>query len=172
MVIVTCVLQCFRLAPSKVPNRACVALLMWEWKQIKFLESCFVNILYITGQWERHFCPCAYPTKHCAMKTYGWVAVLTHVFYTSAEVRGEGSASQPGRFNPEKRAPSAIWKAGWAPQPVWAILEKSQFLILSGFELQYLGLPTRSSRCYLQIPCMSNNATILRAISGHFTQFD
>jgi hypothetical protein len=42
------------------------------------------------------------------MKTYGGVDVWIHVFLTSALVVGEGSASRPGRFIPEERAPVSI----------------------------------------------------------------
>jgi hypothetical protein len=47
------------------------------------------------------------------MKTYGGVVVETHVFLTSALVRGEWSASRPGRFNPRERAPGTHWIGGW-----------------------------------------------------------
>jgi hypothetical protein len=47
------------------------------------------------------------------MKTYGGVDVYTHVFLTSALVRGEWAASRPGRFTPGERAPGTHWIGGW-----------------------------------------------------------
>jgi hypothetical protein len=46
------------------------------------------------------------------MKAYGGVDVRTHVSLTSTLVGGECSASRPGRFTPEKRAPSIHWIGG------------------------------------------------------------
>jgi hypothetical protein len=46
------------------------------------------------------------------MKTYGGVDVQTHVFLTSALTGGEWSASRPGRFTPEERAPHTHWIGG------------------------------------------------------------
>jgi hypothetical protein len=42
------------------------------------------------------------------MKAYGKVDVQTHVFLTSALVVGEWSASHPGSFIPEERAPGWV----------------------------------------------------------------
>jgi hypothetical protein len=53
-------------------------------------------------------------TKHYAMKTYGGVDVYIHIFLTSALVRGEWSASHPGRFTSGERAPRTHWIGGWA----------------------------------------------------------
>jgi hypothetical protein len=39
------------------------------------------------------------------MKTYEGVDVEIHIFFTSALVGGEWSASRPGRFTPEERIP-------------------------------------------------------------------
>jgi hypothetical protein len=36
-----------------------------------------------------------------------------HFFLTSALVGGEWSASRPGRFTPEERAPGTHWIGGW-----------------------------------------------------------
>jgi hypothetical protein len=47
------------------------------------------------------------------MKTYGGVDVYIHVFFTSALVGGEWSASRPSRFTPEERAPGNQWIGGW-----------------------------------------------------------
>jgi hypothetical protein len=47
------------------------------------------------------------------MKAYGGVYVQTHVFLTSALVRGEWSASRPDRFTPGERAPGTHWIGGW-----------------------------------------------------------
>jgi hypothetical protein len=42
------------------------------------------------------------------MKAYGGVDVYIHIFLTSALVGGERSASRPGRFTPDGRAPGII----------------------------------------------------------------
>jgi hypothetical protein len=47
------------------------------------------------------------------MKVYGGVDVQTHIFFTSALVGGELSASRPGRFTPRERAPGTHWIVGW-----------------------------------------------------------
>jgi hypothetical protein len=47
------------------------------------------------------------------MKTYGGVDVYTHIFLTSALVRGECSASCPSRFNSGERVPGIHWIGGW-----------------------------------------------------------
>jgi hypothetical protein len=44
-------------------------------------------------------------TKQYAMKAHGEVDVYLRVFFTSALVGGEGSASSPCRFTPGKRPP-------------------------------------------------------------------
>jgi hypothetical protein len=46
------------------------------------------------------------------MKVYGGVDVKIHVFLTSALVRGEWSASRPGRFIPGEIAPDTHWIGG------------------------------------------------------------
>jgi hypothetical protein len=42
------------------------------------------------------------------MKSYGGVDAYFHVFFTSALVAGERSASRPGRFTP-----GTHWIGGW-----------------------------------------------------------
>jgi hypothetical protein len=46
------------------------------------------------------------------MKTYGEVDVQIHVYLTSALVRGEWSASRPGRFTPEGSVHGTRWIGG------------------------------------------------------------
>jgi hypothetical protein len=54
------------------------------------------------------------------MKTYEGVDVKIHIFFTSALVEGEWSASRPCRFTPGKELPVPIGgEVGWTPQPVW-----------------------------------------------------
>jgi hypothetical protein len=43
------------------------------------------------------------------MKAYGVIDVQMHIFLTSALVGGEWSASRPGRFTSEERAPGTHW---------------------------------------------------------------
>jgi hypothetical protein len=47
------------------------------------------------------------------MKTYGGVDVYIHVFFTSALVGGEWSASRPGRFTPGEGAAGTHCIRGW-----------------------------------------------------------
>jgi hypothetical protein len=47
------------------------------------------------------------------MKTYGGVDVQIHIFLTSALLSGEWSASRPGSFTTEKRAPGIYCIGGW-----------------------------------------------------------
>jgi hypothetical protein len=47
------------------------------------------------------------------MKVYGIVDVQIHVFFTSALVGGEWTASRPSRFTLEERAPSTHWLGSW-----------------------------------------------------------
>jgi hypothetical protein len=47
------------------------------------------------------------------MKAYGGVDVQIRIFLTSTLVGGEWSASCPGRFTPEERAPGTHWIGGW-----------------------------------------------------------
>jgi hypothetical protein len=57
------------------------------------------------------------------MKAHGGMDVLSQIFLTSALVGCEWSASRPGRFTHEERAPVPIeYEAGWAPEPIWTTL--------------------------------------------------
>jgi hypothetical protein len=47
------------------------------------------------------------------MKAYGVVDVYINIFLTSALLGGERSASRPGRFTPDERAPGSHWIGGW-----------------------------------------------------------
>jgi hypothetical protein len=47
------------------------------------------------------------------MKAYGGVEVQNYNVLTSALAGGEWSASRPGRFIQEERAPSTHWLGGW-----------------------------------------------------------
>jgi hypothetical protein len=78
------------------------------------------------------------------MKTYGGVHVWIHVFLISALVGGEWSASRPGRFTPEERAPGTQWIGGWVgPRAGLDDMEKRKFLTLSRLELRPLGRPPK-----------------------------
>jgi hypothetical protein len=81
------------------------------------------------------------------------VDVQIHVFFTSALVGGEWSASLPGRFAPRERAPGAHWIVGWAgPRAALDDLETRKILPLPGLELQPFGRPARSQSYRLRHP--------------------
>jgi hypothetical protein len=70
------------------------------------------------------------------MKAYGGADVSIHIFLTSALGGGEWSASRPGRFTPEKRAPGIHWIGGWVdPRAGLDDVEKRKFLTLPGVEI-------------------------------------
>jgi hypothetical protein len=55
------------------------------------------------------------------------------------------SASRPGRFTPEERAPGTHWIGGWVgPRVDLEGLEKRKYLTLPGLELRPLCRPARS----------------------------
>jgi hypothetical protein len=79
------------------------------------------------------------------MKTYGGVDVYIHIFLTSALIRGEWSASRPGRLTPGKRTPSTHWIGGWVDHRASLDdMKKRKFLTLLGLKLQPLGHPAHS----------------------------
>jgi hypothetical protein len=87
--------------------------------------------------------------QYSTTKTYGGVHVYSHVFLTSALVGGEWSASHPGRFTLEGRAPGTHWIGGWVgPTASLDDVEKGKFLTLPGFELRPLGHPASSQSLY------------------------
>jgi hypothetical protein len=47
------------------------------------------------------------------MKVYRGVDEQTHVFFISALLGGEWSASRPGSFTPGERVPGTHWIGGW-----------------------------------------------------------
>jgi hypothetical protein len=76
------------------------------------------------------------------MKAYGGVDVYIHVFLTSALVGGE-SASRPGRFTREERAPGTHRIEGWVgPRAGLDDVEKRKILTLP--RLEPLCRPDRS----------------------------
>jgi hypothetical protein len=79
------------------------------------------------------------------MKAYWGVDVQIHIFFTSALVGGECSASRPGRFTPGERALGTHWIGSWVnPRAGLDDVEKRKFLTLPGLELRHLGRPARS----------------------------
>jgi hypothetical protein len=55
------------------------------------------------------------------------------IFFTSALVRGEWSASRPGRFTPGERAPGTHWIGGWVgPRTGLDDVEKRKILDPTG----------------------------------------
>jgi hypothetical protein len=66
------------------------------------------------------------------MQAYGGVDVCVHVFFTSALVGGDWSASRPGRFTP-----GTHWIGGWmGPRAGLDDLEDKKFLALPVRELK------------------------------------
>jgi hypothetical protein len=68
-----------------------------------------------------------------------------HFFLTSVLDGGEWSASHPGRFTPEKRAPDTHLIRGWAdPRAGLSDVERNNFLTLPGLDFLPLGRPAWS----------------------------
>jgi hypothetical protein len=77
-----------------------------------------------------------YLANHYVMKNYGGVYVYIHGFFTSALVGGEWSASRPGRFIPDGKAPGTHWKGGWlGPRAGLDDMEDLELFTLPGLEL-------------------------------------
>jgi hypothetical protein len=77
------------------------------------------------------------------MKVYGGV----DVFFTSALVGGERSASRPGLFTPGERAPGTHLIGGWVgPRAGLDDVEERKFLTLPGLELRSLLVQPVASR--------------------------
>jgi hypothetical protein len=73
------------------------------------------------------------------MEAYGGMDVQVHIFLTWAQVGGEWSASHPGRFTSEERAPGTHWIRGWVgPRAGLDDVKKRKFLTLPGLELRPL----------------------------------
>jgi hypothetical protein len=71
------------------------------------------------------------------MKAYGGVDVYIHTFLISVLAGGEQSASRPGGFTPEERAPGTHWIGLWVdPRAGLDDVEKRKFFTLPGFELR------------------------------------
>jgi hypothetical protein len=65
----------------------------------------------------------------------GGVDVKIHVLLTSALIKGESSASHPGRFTPEERAPGTHWIGSWVgPRAGLDDVEERKLLTLPGLE--------------------------------------
>jgi hypothetical protein len=74
------------------------------------------------------------------MKAYGGVDVYTHVFFISALVGGEWSASRLCRFTPGEMAPGTHWIGGWVePRADLDDMEMRKLLTLPELEIQPLG---------------------------------
>jgi hypothetical protein len=83
------------------------------------------------------------------MKEYGRVDVQIRVFYTSALVGEEWSASRPCCFNPGERASGSHWTGSWVdPTAGPDDKEKLKSLTISALELRSFGRPARSQSLY------------------------
>jgi hypothetical protein len=71
------------------------------------------------------------------MRTYTEVDVQIHVFLTSALVGDVWSASNPGLFTPEERAPGTLWIGSWVDSRAGIDdIEKRKFFTLPRLELR------------------------------------
>jgi hypothetical protein len=85
------------------------------------------------------------------MKTHGGVDIQIHVFFISAVVGPEWSASRPDRFTPGERGPCTHSIGGWVgPRNGLDDVEKRKFLTLPGLELRTIGRPARSQSLSLR----------------------
>jgi hypothetical protein len=74
---------------------------------------------------------------------------MIHVFLTSALVKGDWSASRPGRVTPGERAPGTHWIRGWVGLRIGlGYIEKRKFLTLPGLKLRPHCLSARSQSLY------------------------
>jgi hypothetical protein len=74
------------------------------------------------------------------MKAYGGVNIWIHIFFTSALVGGEWSASCPGRI-----IPGTHRIGGWLdPRAGLDDVEERKFLTIPGLELRTHGRPARN----------------------------
>jgi hypothetical protein len=73
-------------------------------------------------------------------------------FLTSALDGGEWSASRPGRFTPEERAPDTHWLGHQVGPKSRSGNWGKKKLTLQGIEPQYPGCPTRSVATILSYP--------------------
>jgi hypothetical protein len=77
------------------------------------------------------------------------VDVSIHIFFASALVRCEWSASRPGRFTPGVGAAGTQCIGDWVgPRAGLDDVEKRKFLTLPVLELRPLGRPARSQSLY------------------------
>jgi hypothetical protein len=83
------------------------------------------------------------------MKAYGGVDVYIYIFFASAIVGGDWSASRPGRFTPGERTPGTHWIGVWVdPRAGLDVVEKRIFLTITGLDLRPLGRPASSQSQY------------------------
>jgi hypothetical protein len=79
------------------------------------------------------------------MKTYGGKNVKIHVFLTPALVEYDWSASRPGRFTPDERAPDTHWIGGWVePRTGLDDMERRKNFALIGTRTLPFGYLARS----------------------------
>jgi hypothetical protein len=80
---------------------------------------------------------------------YDGVVVQIHVFLTSALVRGEWTASRPGRFICGERTPATHWMGGLVgPRAGLNDIERRKILLLQILELRPFGRPARRQSLY------------------------
>jgi hypothetical protein len=83
------------------------------------------------------------------MKAYGGVDVYIYIFFTSALVGGEWSASRLCCFIPGERAPCTHWLGGWVdPRAGLEDMKERKFLPPPGLEPRILGRQARSPSLY------------------------
>jgi hypothetical protein len=80
-----------------------------------------------------------------------------HIFFTSALVGGDWSASRPCHFIPRETAPRTHLLGGWLnPRTGLDNMENREFFILLGPERRHLGRPARSHSSHGYTPKTPN----------------
>jgi hypothetical protein len=109
-----------------------------------------------TERSRTQLCPSAQLIKHYALKIYGGVDVWSHIFFISALVGGEWSASRHSRFTSgEKKSHPTHWIGSWVvPRGALDVMEKKNLLSPPEIKSRFLNHPARNSPQYrLSCPC-------------------
>jgi hypothetical protein len=84
--------------------------------------------------------------------------------FSSVLAGGEWSASHPGRFTPEERAPGTHWIGGWVdPRARLDAVEKRKFLTLLG---SVQPVESRYTDCGCRISMVSKRTRLWKVTDG------